>query len=217
MRVLVVEDDPDLLRALSRALREAGYAVDEANDGASGLSKALSTEYECVVLDLMLPKVDGWEILRQLRQNKKTPVLVLSARDTVPDRVKGLDSGADDYLVKPFDLVELLSRLRALIRRAAGTATSEIEIGDVTINLRTRSVQHAGGRVALTAREYSLIEFLALHRGSLVTRTMIYDHLFDENDESLSNLVDVYIANIRRKLGKDIITTRRGQGYIIDV
>ncbi len=217
MRVLIVEDDPDLLRALARSLRESGYAVDEANDGAEGLAKALRVDYECVLLDIMLPKIDGWEILRQLRQTKKTPVLVLSARDTVPDRVRGLDSGADDYLVKPFDLVELLSRLRALIRRAAGGSTSVIEIGDIKIDLRTRSVIHAGARVALTAREYSLIEFLAIHRGELVTRTMIYDHLFDENDDSLSNLVDVYIANIRRKLGKEIVTTRRGQGYIIDV
>jgi two-component system OmpR family response regulator len=165
----------------------------------------------------MLPGMDGWEILRQLRGEKKTPVLILSARDTVPDRVRGLDGGADDYLVKPFDLVELQARLRALIRRAAGDAESVIRMGDVTIDVRSRTVESSGSRVNLTAREYSLIEFLAMHRGSLVTRTMIYEHLFDENDDTLSNLVDVYVASIRRKLGKDLITTRRGQGYIIDV
>jgi two-component system OmpR family response regulator len=217
MRVLLIEDDPDLIHALARSLREAGYAVDEARDGKDGLFKARGTNYDAVVLDLMLPGMDGWEILRQLRQEKKTPVLILSARDTVPDRVRGLDGGADDYLVKPFDLVELQARLRALIRRSAGDAESVIRMGDVTIDVRSRTVECSGVRVGLTAREYSLIEFLAMHRGALVTRTMIYEHLFDDNDDTLSNLVDVYVASIRRKLGKDLITTRRGQGYIIDV
>jgi two-component system OmpR family response regulator len=217
MRVLVIEDDPDLIHALGRSLREAGYAVDEAREGGEGLFKAKSTDYDAIVLDIMLPGMDGWEILRQLRREKKTPVLILSARDTVPDRVRGLDGGADDYLVKPFDLVELQARLRALIRRSAGGAESVIRMGEVTVDLRSRTVESGGARVNLTAREYSLIEFLAMHRGTLVTRTMIYEHLFDENDDTLSNLVDVYVASIRRKLGKDLITTRRGQGYIIDV
>jgi two-component system, OmpR family, response regulator len=217
MRVLVIEDDPDLIRALSRSLREAGYAVDEARDGREGLFKAQSIDYDAIVLDIMLPGVDGWEILLQLRRAKRTPVLILSARDTVPDRVRGLDIGADDYLVKPFDLVELLARLRALIRRSTGDAQSVMRMGDVTVDVRSRTVESGGVRVNLTAREYSLVEFLAMHRGELVTRTMIYEHLFDENDDTLSNLVDVYVASIRRKLGKDLITTRRGQGYIIDV
>ena len=217
MRILVIEDDPDLLRAVARALREGGYAVDEAADGPEGLFKAKGADYDAIVLDIMLPRMDGWEVLSQLRLEKKTPVLILSARGTVPDRVRGLDSGADDYLVKPFDLVELLSRLRALIRRAAGAADSLIRMNDITIDIRSRTVESSGQRINLTAREYSLIEFLAIHRGTLVTRTMLYEHLFDENDDTLSNLVDVYIASIRRKLGKDLITTRRGQGYIIDV
>jgi two-component system OmpR family response regulator len=216
MRVLVVEDEPDLLRALAQSLREAGYAIDEASDGEEGLYKAASWEYDAVVLDLMLPKLDGWSFLTQFRRSRKTPVLILTARDGVTDRVRGLDSGADDYLVKPFQLTELLARVRALIRRSAGQADSVITIGDVTIDMRARAAARAGQDVKLTAREFSLIEFLALHRGKLVTRTQIYEHLFDEDDDSLSNLVDVHVSNLRKKLGKDFITTRRGQGYAID-
>jgi len=217
MRLLVIEDDPDLMRAVSQCLREAGYAVDEASDGPEGLRKARDADYDCILLDVMLPRMNGWDVLQRLRREKKTPVLMISARDTVPDRVRGLDLGADDYLIKPFDLVEVISRVRALIRRAAGDAQSVIEMGDISIDVRSRTISAGGSPVTLTAREYSLIEFLAVHRGELVTRTMIYDHLFEEQDESLSNLVDVYVANIRRKLGKELITTRRGQGYIIDV
>jgi two-component system, OmpR family, response regulator len=217
MRVLVIEDEPDLLRVVAQALREAGYAVDEAGDGREGLFKARGGAYDALVLDLMLPRLDGLGVLRELRRTQKTPVLILTARDTVPDRVKGLDAGADDYLTKPFELTELLARVRALIRRAAGDAESEIQIGPITIDTRARTVARDGQAVNLTAREYTLVEFLALHRGELVTRTMLYEHLFDENDDSLSNLVDVHVANVRKKLGKDFITTRRGQGYQIDV
>ncbi len=217
MRVLVVEDEPDLLRVLGRSLREAGYAVDEAADGRDGLYKASNNDYDAVVLDLMLPMMDGVQVLRELRRKKKTPVLILTARDTVTDRVKGLDAGADDYLTKPFELAELLARLRALIRRAAGDAVSTIDIGNVIIDTLAKTVSLDGQDIGLTAREYSLVEFLALHRGELVTRTMIYDHLFDESDDSLSNLVDVHVANVRKKLGHDFITTRRGQGYVIQV
>jgi len=216
MRVLVVEDEPDLLRVLSQSLREEGYAVDEAADGRSGLFKAKVNEYDAVVLDLMLPGMDGFAVLRELRKEKRTPVLILTARDALGDRVKGLDSGADDYLTKPFELAELLARLRALIRRSAGEAVSVIEIGEVTVNTAARTVHKAGQLVNLTAREYSLVELLALHRGEVVTRTMIYDHLFDETDDSLSNLVDVHVANVRKKLGHNFIVTRRGQGYLID-
>jgi two-component system OmpR family response regulator len=216
MRVLVVEDEPDLLRVLSQSLREEGYAVDEAADGRSGLFKAKVNDYDAVVLDLMLPGMDGFAVLRELRKEKRTPVLILTARDALGDRVKGLDSGADDYLTKPFELAELLARLRALIRRSAGEAVSVIEIGEVTVNTAARTVHKAGQLVNLTAREYSLVELLALHRGEVVTRTMIYDHLFDETDDSLSNLVDVHVANVRKKLGHNFIVTRRGQGYLID-
>jgi two-component system OmpR family response regulator len=217
MRVLVVEDEPDLLRVVAQALREAGYAVDEAADGEQGLFKASSWDYDALVLDLMLPRLDGIELLRRLRRKRKTPVLILTARDTIGDRVRGLDSGADDYLVKPFDLVELQARLRALIRRSAGNAVAAIEIADVIVNTAARVVTRGGLPVNLTAREYALVELLAQHRGQLITRSMMYEHLFDETEDSLSNLVDVHVSNVRKKLGKDFITTRRGQGYLIDV
>src|SRR3954447_9835448 len=213
MRILVVEDEADLLDAVAQSLREAGYAVDEASDGRTALFKAAGAEYDAIVLDLMLPGMNGWDLLRELRKTKATPVLILSARDTLPDRVKGLDAGADDYLTKPFELPELQARLRALIRRSAGQATAAIEVGDVTIDTAARTVYQAGKPVSLTPREYALVELLALHKGKLVTRTMIYDHLFDEEDDTLSNLVDVHVANVRKKLGKDFITTRRGEGY----
>ena len=213
MRVLVIEDEPDLLEALVQALREAGYAVDETMDGRSGLFKATGTEYDAIVLDLMLPGLSGWDLLRELRKSKSTPVLILTARDTLPDRVRGLDAGGDDYLTKPFELPELLARLRALIRRGAGQAAATIEIGDVTVDTAERTVRKAGQVVALTPTEYALVELLALHQGKLVTRTMIYEHLFDEDNDTLSNLVDVHVANVRKKLGKEFITTRRGEGY----
>jgi DNA-binding response OmpR family regulator len=216
MRVLVIEDEPELLRVVAQALREAGYAVDEAADGDAGLYKATSWDYDALVLDLMLPGRDGWQLLGELRRKRKTPVLILTARDAVRDRVRGLDAGADDYLVKPFELTELLARLRALIRRAAGQADSVIAIGPVCIDTRARTVTLEGAAVPLTGREYSLVEMLALLRGELVTRTQIYEHLFDENEDSLSNLVEVHISNVRKKLGKDFIGTRRGQGYIVD-
>jgi len=216
MRLLVVEDEPDLLRVLSQALREEGYAVDAAADGQDALYRAQAWDYDAIVLDLMLPKLDGWQVLESLRRDKKTPVLILTARDTVDDRVRGLDGGADDYLIKPFELTELFARLRALIRRANGQALPAIEIGDVVIDTRARRVRQRDEDVSLTAREYALVEFLALRRGEVVTRTEMYDHLFDENEDSLSNLLDVHVSNVRRKLGKDFITTRRGLGYAID-
>jgi two-component system, OmpR family, response regulator len=216
MRVLAVEDEADLLSSLMQALREDGYAVDGAPDGEEGLYKAESYDYDAIVLDIMLPGMDGWELLRRLRKTKKTPVLMLTARDAVRDRVRGLDTGADDYLVKPFELAELLARLRALIRRSASQAQPRLKIGDVVIDTAARTVTRRGETIALTAREYSLLEFLALHRGKLVTRTMLYDHLFDENDSTLSNLLDVHVFNLRKKLGHDFITTRRGHGYSIE-
>jgi two-component system OmpR family response regulator len=217
MRVLIVEDEPDLLGSLLQAVREDGYAADGAADGEEGLYKAQSYEYDAVLLDIMLPGMDGWEVLRKLRETKKTPVLMLTARDAVRDRVKGLDTGADDYVVKPFDIDEVLARLRALIRRAASEAQPRLQLGHVRIDLSARIVERDGQPVALTAREYALLEFLALRRGKLVTRTMLYEHLFDENDDTLSNLLDVHVSNLRKKLGHDFVTTRRGHGYSIDV
>jgi two-component system OmpR family response regulator len=217
MRLLVVEDEPDLLKSLAKALREEGYAVDTAEDGEEGLYKAIETSYDTVVLDVMLPRMDGWQVLEKLRAKaQRTPVLMLTARDATPDRVKGLDLGADDYLIKPFDLPELLARLRALIRRGAQQPQTAIEIGDVRVDSVARTVSKGDEVISLTAREYSLVEYLARHRGALVTRTELYEHLFDENDATLSNLLDVHVSNIRKKLGHEFIVTRRGHGYCIE-
>ena len=216
MRILVIEDEADLLASLAKALREEGYAVDTAADGEEGLDKAQNWDYDALMLDVMLPRLDGWTVLQCLRKTKKTPVLMLTARDTSRDRVRGLDTGADDYLVKPFDLDELFARLRALIRRAAGQTHNVIEIGELVINTAARRVTRAGHAVELTAREYALVEFLALHRGEVVTRTTLYEHLFDEDDNTLSNLLDVHVSNLRKKLGAELIVTRRGHGYCIE-
>lgn len=216
MRVLVVEDDPDLRRLLEQALREEGYAVDAAPDGRIGLYDATTWDYDALILDLMLPGLDGWQLLSALRREKSVPVLVLTARDGVPDRIRGLDSGADDYMIKPFVLAELQARLRALIRRAAGRAHPALDLGEVRVDTASRTVSRHGQPVHLTAREYGIVEILGLRRGEVVSRTDLYAHLFDENDDSFSNLLDVHISNIRKKLGKDFIQTRRGHGYVID-
>jgi len=216
MRILIVEDEPDLQKALTRALREEDYAVDTADNGVDGLFNAESTDYDAIVLDVMMPQMDGWEVLARLRKKKKTPVLMLTARDQPRDRVKGLDTGADDYVVKPFDLPELLARLRALIRRTSGQTSGDLAIGKLKLDLKARKVSLDGEPVELTAREYRLLEYLALHRGEVVSRTMLYEHLFDENDTTLSNLLEVHISNLRKKLGGDFITTRRGHGYSIE-
>jgi two-component system OmpR family response regulator len=216
MRLLIVEDEPDLLKSLARALREEGYAVDTAEDGEDGLYKATSTDYDAIVLDGMLPIMDGWELLKELRKTRQTPVLMLTARDRSADRVRGLDTGADDYVVKPFDLAELLARLRAIIRRGSKQSSAKILLGKVEVDTALRIISLSGEVITLTAREYSLVEYLALHRGELITRTALYEHLFDENESSLSNLLDVHVSNVRKKLGHDFITTRRGHGYAIE-
>lgn len=216
MRLLIVEDEPDLLSSLAQALREEGYAVDTAADGEEGFYKAESWDYDAIILDVMLPRLDGWGVLQKLRRTKKTPVLMLTARDQTRDRVRGLDTGADDYLIKPFDLSELLARVRALIRRSAGQTRNVIELGDVTLDTAARLVSQHGVPVILTAREYALVEYLALHRGEVISRTALYEHLFDEDDSTLSNLLDVHVSNIRKKLGPDFITTRRGHGYCVE-
>lgn len=216
MRLLVIEDDPLLRHSLSEGLREELYAVDTAAEGEEGLAKARETDYDCVVLDGMLPGIDGWELLVRLRKEKTTPVLMLTARDAVPDRIRGLDAGADDYLTKPFDFEELLARLRALIRRSSGQGSSLLTIGDVEVDIAAKTVRRTGTAVPLTPREYGLVEYLALHRGSVVSRTELYEHLFDESDDTLSNLLDVHVSNVRKKLGATFISTRRGHGYCIE-
>lgn len=217
LRILVVEDEPDLRRGLCQALREDDYAVDEAADGEEGLYKAGVWEYDAIVLDIMLPKLSGLHVLAQLRRDKATPVLLLTARDAVADRVAGLDTGADDYLVKPFELAELKARLRSLIRRSSNQPAPAIQVGSVVVDTTARQVTLGGEPVVLTAREYRLVELLVVNRGKLVTRSKIYDHLFDDSHDSMSNIVDVYISRIRSQLGKDFIRTRRGEGYIVDV
>ena len=215
MRLLIVEDEPDLLRALARALREDGYAVDTAVDGEAGCYKALEYDYDAIVLDWMLPVMSGVDVLNALRVKKQTPVIMLTAKGAVVDRITGINAGADDYLAKPFDINELRARLRALIRRSVGQARDQIVIGSVALNTRGKSVTLAGEAVALTAREFALVEYLAQQRGKVVSRTELYEHLFDENEDSLSNLLDVRVSLVRKKLGADFIQTRRGQGYCI--
>lgn len=216
MRILIIEDEPDMLRTLSQAMREQGYAVDEAHDGPEGLHKASEWDYDAVILDGMLPGMDGFDLLERLRLTKKVPVLMLTARTSVKDRIRGLDAGADDYLAKPVDLDELAARLRAIIRRGQGEASPRLQIGDVIIDISARRATKAGVPVVLTGGEYPLLEFLALRRGKIVTRTDLYDHLYDENDTPMSNIVDVQVSNLRKKFGKDFIITHRGQGYCID-
>lgn len=216
MRLLIIEDDPLLLHSLREGLQEEHYATDTAMDGAEGLSMAREIDFDAIVLDGMLPVLDGWEFLARLRETKTTPVLMLTARDAVPDRIRGLDAGADDYLTKPFDFDELLARLRALIRRDRGQATNRIELDEVSLDLATRALFRDGDPVALTPREYALVEYLALHRGVVISRSELYEHLFDESDDTLSNLLDVHVSNVRKKLGPSFITTRRGHGYSIE-
>jgi two-component system OmpR family response regulator len=216
MRVLVIEDDPGLRHSLSGTLKDEGFAVDQAADGEEGLYHAREGLYDVIVLDVMMPKLDGWQVLAQLRPEHTVPVLMLTARDSVPDRITGLNAGADDYLTKPFDSDELVARLRALIRRAAGQTQSIIDIKGYQVDTASRTVRKDGTAIVLTAREYSLFEYLAIHRGEVVSRSLLYERLFDENDNSLSNLLDVHVSNLRKKLGADIIATRRGHGYCIE-
>ena len=220
MRVLLIEDHKPLARALRQGLEEEGFAVDVANDGEEGDFKARSAEYDAVILDLMLPKIDGLTLLQNWRRDGlKTHVLVLTARGAIEDKVRGLDIGADDYLTKPFELEELLARLRALIRRGHQVKDPILRVHDLEIDSASRTVKRAGQAIHLTPREYALLEFLAFHRGKVVTRTMIWEHLYDEQDESTSNVVDVYIRYLRNKIDKGfnppLILTRWGEGYML--
>jgi len=216
MKVLVIEDEAALRRTLGRALREEGYVVEETGEGAEALLWVRHTEFDLIVLDVMLPQVDGWEILRAVRKRGDTPVLMLTARDAVADRVRGLDLGSDDYLVKPFELPELLARVRALVRRAARQPQPAIDLGDgLELDTVGRQARRGGEVVELTAKEYALLEWLVRQRGRVVPREVLYEHLFPEDHESTSNLLDVYVCNLRRKLGREVVQTRRGLGYTI--
>ena len=217
MRLLVVEDEPDLASTLRKSLVEEGFAVDVVSDGQDALWQASSVSYDVVILDLMLPGLSGIEILQRLRAaGNRVPVLVLTARDGSADKISALNTGADDYLTKPFTFAELLARVRALIRRSAGVASPVVQLGSVSIETSARRVSRDGINIELSPKEFALLEFLALHRGKLVTRSMLHDHIYDDEDATMSNVVDVYVASLRRKLGRDVIRTRRGEGYIID-
>ena len=217
MRLLVVEDEPDLRRSLARSLKDAQFAVDESADGEDALFRALEVDYDAVVLDLMLPLKSGEAVLEGIRRaGRSTPVLLLTARDTIADRVRGLNHGADDYLTKPFVIDELVARLRALIRRAQQQPSPVVTIGPLRMDLVRRRVYRDDVEVPLTGREFGILEQLVRHRGRILTRTMLSEHLYNDASEVMSNAIDVHVAAIRRKLGPTLIETRRGQGYLID-
>ena len=220
MRVLVAEDHASLARSIANGLREEGYAVDLTFDGEEALRWAQENPYDCVVLDIMLPGKTGWQIVETLRRkNLSVPVLFLTARDTVEDRVKGLNLGADDYLVKPFNFDELLARVRAIIRRGHNRPTQVLKIANLEIDTAAKVVRRGDQPITLSAREYALLEYLALRSGEVVSRSEIWDHLYDQNDETVSNVVDVYIGYLRSKIDRDhdvkLIHTRRGMGYVL--
>jgi DNA-binding response OmpR family regulator len=220
MRILVAEDHPSLARSIANGLREEGYAVDLTFDGAEALQMAKGNEYDAIVLDINLPNVDGFRILPQIRgKGLTTPVLCLTARDGIADRVRGLELGADDYLVKPFAWEELLARVKAIIRRGHSQKCSSITVGDLQVDTARKCAKRGERQIELTAREYALLEYLAHRSGQVVTRTEIWQHLWDQHDEVSSNVVDVYIGYLRQKLDKDfdtkLIHTRRGQGYML--
>ena len=221
MRLLLVEDEPRAAQMLSKGLREQTYAVDVARDGEQALYQAAITEYDAVVLDVMMPGLDGFEVCRRLRRSGSTvPVLMLTARDAVEARISGLDSGADDYLIKPFDFRELLARLRAVIRRGRLPLTpAVVTVGDVHLDLRARLAFRDGRPIKLTSREFALLEFLVLHAGEVVGRGAIAEHVWDSPFESMSNVIDVMIQRLRRKIDApdrpSLIATRRGEGYML--
>jgi len=215
VRLLVVEDDKDLNRQIVTALENAGYAVDKAFDGEEGLYLGETEPYDAVILDLGLPKVDGVAVLQGWRRaGKVMPVLILTARDRWSDKVGGFDAGADDYVVKPFHIEELLARVRALLRRAAGHATSELVCGPVRLDTRASRVVVDGNPVKLTSHEYRLLSYLMHHQGRVVSRTELVEHLYDQDFDRDSNTIEVFVGRLRKKLGVEIIETVRGLGYI---
>jgi two-component system OmpR family response regulator len=214
LRLLVVEDDPDLNRQLVTGLQEAGYVVDSASDGEEGHFLGDTEPYDAVVLDLGLPEMDGVTVLEKWRRDGRTmPVLILTARDRWSDKVAGFDAGADDYVAKPFFMEEVLARIRALLRRASGHASSELECGPLRVDTRTSRVTVNGTAVKLTSLEYRLIEYLIHHQGRIISRTELVEHLYDQDFDRDSNTIEVFIGRLRRKLGKDMIETVRGLGY----
>ena len=216
MRLLVVEDDPDLNRQISTALEDAGYAVDRAFDGEEGHYLGDTEPYDAVVLDIGLPKKDGISVLEQWRRDGRVmPVLILTARDRWSDKVQGFDAGADDYVPKPFHMEEVLARLRALLRRATGHASSELLCGPVRLDTRAGRVTLDGNPIKLTSHEYRLLAYLMHHQGRVVSRTELVEHLYDQDFDRDSNTIEVFVGRLRKKLGSDVIQTVRGLGYVL--
>jgi DNA-binding response OmpR family regulator len=221
MRLLLVEDDPRMSGFLLKGLRENSYEVDLVSDGEEALKTAQSNTYDALVLDVMLPRVDGFAVCRQLRTaGSRVPILMLTARDAIEDKIAGLDLGADDYLTKPFEFAELLARLRALFRRNAGATPSSLYVGDLVIDVRAQRAFRGGKTIPLSSKEYSLLEYLARNAGRVVPRQEIAEHVWDSNFDPFSNLIEVYINRLRRKVDHGrpsaLIHTRRGAGYMLD-
>ena len=216
MRILVVEDDPDINRQLVSALQDQGYVVDTARDGEEGHYLGDTEPYDAVVLDLGLPVIDGVSVLEKWRRaGKKMPVLILTARDRWSDKVAGFDAGADDYVAKPFHMEELLARVRALLRRSAGHATSDLSVGPVTLDTKSARVTVNGSGVKLTSLEFRLLAYLMHHKGKVVSRTELVDHLYDQDFDRDSNTIEVFVGRLRKKLGVDVLHTIRGMGYCV--
>ncbi|QDV35823.1 response regulator transcription factor [Tautonia plasticadhaerens] len=219
IRILVVEDEPVIADSLVRGLREEGFTVEHEADGEGAWLALRAGGWDLVLLDWWLPGADGFEVLRRLRQaDRRTPVLFVTARDAVADRVRGLDAGADDYICKPFDFDELLARVRALVRRSDGTAAAVMTFGDVAVDLASQRVERAGHPVDLTAKEYSLLVYFLRNPGRILSRTRIYEHVWDERYDGLSNTLEVHVKELRRKLerhGPRLIQTLRGRGYLL--
>lgn len=219
MRILLVEDEPRMGHFIAKGLREQSFAVDLAPDGEAALYQISINNYDLLLLDVMLPRKDGYTVCRELRgQGIKTPILMLTARDTVDDRVEGLDAGADDYLVKPFAFKELLARVRALLRRAERIRPDVLQAADLTLNLSDHTALRAGHKISLTTKEYALLEYFMLHVDRLLTREEIAEHVWDENFDAFSNVIDVYVRRLRKKIDEGftpaLIHTRRGAGYL---
>jgi two-component system copper resistance phosphate regulon response regulator CusR len=220
MRILLVEDEPNAAQMLAKGLREQSYAVDVAADGETALYQAEINEYDLLILDVMLPRKDGFTVCRELREaGAVTPILMLTARDAVQDRIAGLDLGADDYLVKPFDFHELLARVRALLRRGQALLPATLEIADLQLDTRSRQIKRGGSEINLTAKEYALLEYLARRAGEVVSRADIAEHVWEGDFDPFSNLIEVYIQRLRRKIddGREpkLIRTLRGEGYML--
>jgi heavy metal response regulator len=222
MRILVIEDEKKIADFIRRGLKEEGYAVDAAYDGEQGLFLAKTNEYDLILLDLMLPKLDGYSLFKELKKEKVvSPVIMLTAKDAVKDRVAGLDLGADDYITKPFAFEELLARIRAALRKKEGKLSATLKVEDLVLDLKTHKASRAGKEIVLTSKEYTLLEYLMRNAGTVVTRTMISEHVWDINFDTFTNVIDVYINYLRNKIDtghkKKLIHTVRGRGYVLKV